>query len=212
MTSVKQASQPMTLIDCDYTVAARRLRCDESAIRAVSDVEARGDGFLWDETAEEWRIKILFERHVMYKRLKAKYGRSKAINYIRQFPDVVNSRSGGYIGGNAEHKRLAKARRIEKNIGLESASWGMFQIMGYHWQSLGYQSAVDFVLTLSKGEPEQLEAFCRFIEQDKRLLNAIRAKDWDLFARVYNGKDYKKNNYHIKMRDRDAYWQRELAQ
>lgn len=207
---MRHTAQPMTLIDCDYTVAARRLRCDESSIRAVSDVEARGDGFLWDEDKAEWRIKILFERHVMYKRLKEKLGRNKAINYIRKFPDVVNSRAGGYIGGNAEHNRLAKARRIDKDIGLESASWGMFQIMGYHWKKLGYKSAVDFVLTLSTGEPAQLEAFCRFIENDKRLLNAIRAKDWELFALVYNGLEYKKNKYHIKMRDCDAHWMRVL--
>lgn len=206
----KESTRPMSLIDCDYTVAARRLRCDESAIRAVADVESLGSGFLWDADANEWRIKILFERHVMYRRLLNKHGRDKAVYFVHRYPDVVNTRAGGYIGGNAEHKRLAKARRIDKNIGLEAASWGSFQIMGFHWHHLGYESAVDFVLTLSKGEPEQLEAFCRFIEKDKRLLNAIRTKDWELFASAYNGPAYKKNKYHIKMRDREAYWRRKL--
>ena len=88
---------------------------------------------------------------------------------------------------------------------------GMFQIMGFHWERLGYKSAVDFVLTLSKGEPEQLEAFVRFIETDARLLNAIRTGDWALFAEVYNGPGYKKNNYDTKIRDRKKYWDRELA-
>lgn len=204
-------TKPMTLIDCDFKVAARRLRCDEAAIRAVSDVESRGDGFLYDDDSKEWRIKILFERHIMYRLLKIENGRDKALSAVYANPDVVNTRSGGYSGGNAEHGRLAKARRIDKDLGLESASWGMFQTMGFHWERLGYKSAVDYVLTLSKGEPEQLEAFCRFIETDKRLLNAIRSRDWAMFAEIYNGRDYKKNKYDTKMRDRAKYWDRELA-
>lgn len=204
-------TKPITLIDCDYKVAARRLRCDEAAIRAVSDVEARGAGFLWDANTKEWRIKILFERHIMYRLLTEKSGRDFALEKVKYFPDVINTSSGGYSGGNTEHARLAKARRIEKDLGLESASWGMFQIMGFHWKRLGYESAVDYVLTLSKGEPEQLDAFCRFIETDQRLLNAIRARDWALFAEVYNGKAYKQNQYDTKMRDRAKYWDKELA-
>lgn len=205
------SARPMNLIDCDYKVAARRLRCDESAIRAVSDVEARGAGFLWDANIKEWRIKILFERHIMYRRLKDKSGRDFALNKVSLYPDVINTSSGGYSGGNAEHARLAKARRIEKDLGLESASWGMFQIMGFHWERLGYASAVDYVLSLSKGEPAQLDAFCRFIEADGRLLNAIRTRDWPLFAEVYNGKAYKKNQYDTKMRDRAKFWDKELS-
>lgn len=204
-------TKPMSLIDCDYVVAARRLRCDEAAIRAVSDVESRGAGFLFDASAERWRIKILFERHIMYRLLKKRDGRDSALSVVSRYPDVVNNRTGGYSGGNAEHARLKKARRIDKNLGLESASWGAFQIMGFHWERLGFKSAVDYVLTLSKGEPEQLEAFCRFIETDKRLLNAIRSRDWAGFAEVYNGRDYKKNKYDTKMRDRAKFWDKELA-
>lgn len=63
-------TQPMTLIDCDYKVAARRLRCDEASIRAVRDVESRGAGFLYDTDDKIWRIKILFERHIMYRLLE----------------------------------------------------------------------------------------------------------------------------------------------
>lgn len=205
------STKPMMLIDCDFKVAARRLRCDESSIRSISDVESHGAGFLFDKDDKQWRIKILFERHIMCRLLDKKFGRDKALDHVRTSPDVVNTRTGGYSGGTAEHDRLKKARRIDKDLGLESASWGAFQIMGFHWERLGFKSAVDYVLTLSKGEPEQLEAFCRFIETDQRLLNAIRTRDWALFAEVYNGSDYKKNNYDTKMRDRAKYWDKELA-
>lgn len=191
--------KPTSLTDADFIAAAKTLRCDVSAIRAVAEIESPKGGFLYDDHAGEWRPTVLFERHVMYRRYKDKYGYDKAIAMVNQCPDIINTKSGGYIGGESEHRRIEKARKIDKNIGLESASWGMFQIMGYHWKALGFASVVDFVLAMSKDEASQLEAFVRFIQANKTLLNAIRAKDFDLFALTYNGPDYRKNNYHVKM-------------
>lgn len=193
------APKPTTLTEQDYIQAAKTLRCDVSAIRAVAEVESPKGGFLYDDHAGEWRPTVLFERHVMYRRYKDKYGYEKVISMVNQYPDVINPKSGGYIGDEAEHRRIEKARKIDKNIGLESASWGMFQIMGYHWKALGFASVVDFVMAMSESESQQLEIFVKFIQANKTLLNAIRAKDFDLFALTYNGSDYPKNNYHVKM-------------
>ena len=195
MTSPK----PTSLTDADFIAAAKTLRCDVSAIRAVAEIESPKGGFLYDDHAGEWRPTVLFERHVMYRRYKDKYGYEKVISMVNQYPDVINPKSGGYIGDEAEHRRIEKARKIDKNIGLESASWGMFQIMGYHWKALGFDSVVDFVMAMSASEAKQLEIFVKFIQANKTLLNAIRAKDFDLFALTYNGTGYRKNNYHVKM-------------
>ena len=195
MTSPK----PTSLTDADFIAAAKTLRCDVSAIRAVAEIESPKGGFLYDDHAGEWRPTVLFERHVMYRRYKDKYGYDKAIAMVNQCPDIINTKSGGYIGGESEHRRIEKARKIDKNIGLESASWGMFQIMGYHWKALGFASVVDFVMAMSASEAKQLEIFVKFIQANKTLLNAIRAKDFDLFALTYNGTGYRKNNYHVKM-------------
>lgn len=195
MTSPK----PTSLTDADFIAAAKTLRCDVSAIRAVAEIESPKGGFLYDDHAGEWRPTVLFERHVMYRRYKDKYGYDKAIAMVNQCPDIINTKSGGYIGGESEHRRIEKARKFDKDIGLESASWGMFQIMGYHWQALGYKSVVDFVMIMSESEGKQLEIFVKFIQANKTLLNAIRAKDFDLFALTYNGTGYRKNNYHVKM-------------
>lgn len=193
------AQKPTTLTDQDYIQAAKTLRCDVSAIRAVAEIESPKGGFLYDDHAGEWRPTVLFERHIMYRRCKDKYGYDKAIALVNKNPDVINTKSGGYIGGEAEHRRIEKARKLDNTIALESASWGMFQIMGYHWKALGYQSVVDFVLAMSKDEASQLEAFVRFIQANKTLLNAIRSKDWALFALTYNGKAYRQNQYDVKM-------------
>lgn len=193
------APKPTTLTEQDYIQAAKTLRCDVSAIRAVAEVESPKGGFLYDDHAGEWRPTVLFERHVMYRRYKDKYGYEKVISMVNQYPDVINPKSGGYIGDEAEHRRIEKARKIDKNIGLESASWGMFQIMGYHWKALGFASVVDFVMAMSESESQQLEIFVKFIQANKTLLNAIRAKDFDLFALTYNGAGYRKNQYDVKM-------------
>ena len=195
MTSPK----PTSLTDADFIAAAKTLLCDVSAIRAVAEVESPKGGFLYDDHAGEWRPTVLFERHVMYRRYKDKYGYDKAIAMVNQCPDIINTKRGGYIGDESEHRRIEKARKIDKDIGLESASWGMFQIMGYHWQALGYKSVVDFVMTMSESEGKQLEIFVKFIQENKTLLNAIRAKDFDLFALTYNGTGYRKNQYDVKM-------------
>ena len=75
MTSPK----PTSLTDADFIAAAKTLRCDVSAIRAVAEIESPKGGFLYDDHAGEWRPTVLFERHVMYRRYKDKYGYDKAI-------------------------------------------------------------------------------------------------------------------------------------
>lgn len=82
---------------------------------------------------------------------------------------------------------------------LESASWGAFQIMGFHWQRLGYSSVQDFVTAMSTNETQQFEAFTRFIETDPALHKALKNRKWAEFAKLYNGPDYQRNLYDTKL-------------
>ena len=90
----------------------------------------------------------------------------------QQYPQLVNKTSGGYSGGTRENYRLTLAKQIDAQAAIESASWGLFQIMGFHWQMLGYQSAGQFEQQMSENEDNQL----------------------------YNGPAYKKNNYDEKLK------------
>ena len=185
----------------DLEAASERLGVHVAVIQAVNEVESRGAGFLPDG-----RPVILFERHIMRRRLKAAWdlsGRHDAEAALAElearWPAVINLVPGGYVGGAAEHQRLALARQIDESCALESASWGLFQVMGFHWERLGYASAQDFAASLSSRESEQLEAFVRFIEADPDLLRALRARRWAAFAKRYNGPDYERNLYDIKL-------------
>lgn len=183
---------PETLQQSDLEWASRELGCEVAAIMAVSEVESRGRGFFTNG-----KPAILFERHWMRRRLNH-YGIDPT-SHIRNEPNIVNTKTGGYKGGIAEYGRLEKAQVIHDSSALESASWGAYQIMGFHWQSLGYDSVQHFVKEMEKGERQHLEAFVRFIKNDHVLLKAIRNRAWASFAKRYNGPAYKRNSYDTKM-------------
>lgn len=172
--------------------ASTALDVDLGTILSITEVEAGGDGFLQDG-----RPDILFERHVMHKRLKAADRDADAL--ASKYPNIVNPLRGGYAGGSSEHFRLNTAIAIDKQCALESASWGMFQIMGYHWQALGYDSVDDFVSRMQKNEGEQLDAFVRFVKADPALNKALKARKWAEFAKIYNGPTYRENLYDAKL-------------
>lgn len=48
-------------------------------------------------------------------------------------------------------------------------------------------------------EDDQLEGIVRFIKADKRLLAAIRVKDWTVVASRYNGRNYHINQYDVRL-------------
>lgn len=185
---------PNSLTETDYKSAAHSLGVPIAAVKAVASVESAGAGFLSDG-----RPKILFERHVMLAQLAEKLGAGKANDQASKTPDIVNAKAGGYDGGAKEHDRLGRAAAIDRECALSSASWGAFQIMGYHWKSLGYASLQAFINAMYASEAAQLDAFVRFIKADPVLLRALKALDWAAFARRYNGPGYAKNQYDVKM-------------
>lgn len=193
---------PHLLRNATLVAAAERLGVELAALYAVNEVESAGQGFL-----DNGKPKILFERHIMYARLSlvrredddptALLAHANELAQAR--PNLVNRRPGGYIGGAAEHQRLAQARQINALCANESASWGAFQIMGYHAERLGYTGVDEFVSRMEKDEAEQFEAFVRFIEADPALHKALKGKKWAQFAKAYNGPAYAQNLYDVKL-------------
>lgn len=187
---------PHLLSEADLVKAAARLGVPLAAVKAVNSVESRGHGFL-----DDGRPVILFERHVLYKLWK-EAGNDDADALAKRYPAVINPKRGGYVGGTAEWHRLSTARQIAANISgfaFESCSWGQFQIMGYHWKTLGYASISAFVTAMETSEAAQLDAFVRFIESEPALHKALKAGKWPEFARLYNGPAYKDNLYDVKL-------------
>lgn len=186
---------PKHLAERDLEQAAERLGVPVAAIKAVNEVETSGRGYL-----DDGRPVILFERHVLYRLLEER-GIDPAPLAAR-YPNVINAQRCGYAGGVAEWLRLASAcQTLPGHPGLpeQACSWGQYQIMGYHWQRLGYESVEAFVAAMRQGEAQQLDAFVRFVKADPELLKALKGKKWTAFAKAYNGPAYRENLYDVKL-------------
>ena len=182
------------LLETDFQAAAARLGVSVPAVKAVATVESNGGGFLPDG-----RVKVQYEPHVMYRQLASNFDRARADKELVAHPDLVAKKAGSYQSLDKEDKDMNRAAQlIDRTSALESASWGAFQIMGYHWKTLQYTTLQGFINNQYTAAG-QLETFVRFILADPRLVKALRAGDWATFARIYNGPGYAANKYDTKL-------------
>lgn len=176
----------------DLVAAAKKLGVDVASVMAVNEVESLGSGFIRAGVP-----RILFERHIFHRQLRSLKIDTAPLQ--QRYPGIVNPKRGGYAGGQSEYTRLGAAVDIHREAAYESASWGAFQIMGFHWQLLGFDSAQDFVDYASVDEANQLDLFVRFVLADSGLHKALQGKKWSIFARLYNGPAYAENLYDVKL-------------
>lgn len=175
----------------DFQAAADELGVELAAIQAVAQTESKGSGFFTDGSCA-----ILFERHWMYNLLRQVKPQAVVDGISKRAPEsgVVNPVRGGYLGGIAEYKRLELAMTIDRNAALQSASWGMFQIMGFNYRVCGFNNAADYVAAMKQSELLQLKAFVSYIKLYSTakwpvgsLKKALKDKNWNVFAEIYNG-------------------------
>lgn len=182
------------LTEKDYQRAANQLGVPIAAVKAVASVESNGGGFLSDG-----RVKVQYEPHVMYQRVKLKFGQARADKELKAHPDLLALKPGSYQKLDQEDKDMDRAATlIDRQCALESASWGAFQIMGYHWKTCGYPTQQAFI-NAQYSDAGQLDTFVRFVNADVRLVRALQQRNWAKFAEVYNGPGYKANKYDTKM-------------
>ena len=194
ITWVSLEKNNISLSDSDWQRCSNLLGISVPALRAVQEVESGGrGGFL-----EKGKPVILFEGHVFWDRLK-KHGENPE-SYVRGNEDILykNWTKSHYLGGSKEYYRLERAEKINHIAALESASYGMFQIMGFNYAACDCVDVEEYVFEMSQSEGRQLDLFAIFLKSngwDKYL----RALDWAGFARKYNGPGYKENQYDVKL-------------
>ena len=178
------------LTDNDFACAARLLGVEQAVLEAVAEVEtASGGGFLKDG-----RVRILFEGHIFWRRLRL-CGIDPEPLAARN-PDILFCKrsTNHYRGGAAEWERLERAAALNRKAALESASWGAFQIMGFNHALCGETSVEEFVDRMGSSEAEQLRLAVTFM-QKTGVVRYLKTKDWNNFARQYNGAGYAANSY-----------------
>ncbi len=187
------------LSEQDLIGFANEYQVELACIKAVNEIESSGKGFLIDS-----RPKILFEGHIFWQELERR--NIDPQEYVQpETQDILYKKwtKKYYQGGSREYDRLDKAAALIPGLDLidaahASASWGVFQIMGFNAIPIGYDSVDSFVCKMYQNEREHLGAFGRFLKTNN-LIAALQNKDWDTFAYRYNGEGYKANKYDEKL-------------
>ncbi len=166
-----------------------------AGLQTIVEVESKGKAFNNDGTPV-----ILFEKHIFYKLLKNKGLTAIRDKAFKERPDLCYPKwqRGTYGLPSSQHSRCAVASTYHRETALESCSWGLGQIMGFHWSALGYPSLQAFVNAMYKDEISQIDAMCRFLKANK-IITALNNQDWQKVALLYNGKEYKANQYDTKL-------------
>lgn len=167
--------------------------CEPAALLAVVEVESAGRIFAQVDGRREPLIR--FEGH-WFDRLLSPSKRARARQAGLAHPSagrVANPR-----GQTARWRLLRRAIALDRTAALSSCSWGLGQVMGFHWKGLGYGSADALVAEARSGSAGQIRLMARFIE-DAGLPATLAKRDWHRFARRYNGPAYAKHGYHTRL-------------
>ena len=167
---------------------ACRIKVEPEALRAFIDVESSGLGF--DPATGKIIIQfepVWFRRHEPYAP-SGKWSLNKVERQAREW-EAFND-----------------AWSINPESAMKSTSIGLGQVMGFHFERLGYTTVGEMWDDAKKGEERQIHQMAEFINTDQRLTKALREKDWHQVARLYNGagyqevaKKYNRTPYNISM-------------
>jgi len=165
-------------------------------LKAVTSVESDGNGFFNDG-----QCVILFERHIFYNQVVKKFGARRADEWAEKYSNICfKTRSqSSYLGGVREWDRLNLAKNLDTECALLSASFGMFQIMGFNYALCGYNNVGDYVSDAITSESFHIGAVAMLIKNQSPWFNAAKNLDFNEFARLYNGSDYASHNYHGRL-------------
>lgn len=164
---------------------SRFLEVGKAEIMTVAEVESCGAGFL-----EDGQPKILYEPFQFGRLTNHIYdGTTTSING-NIYPISLNGKWSAfrakYGKQSIQHLKLQSAIRYNRDAALSACSWGKFQIMGYHWENLGYPSLQDFINAMYRSEDEHLIAFSRYLKCNN-LVSALKNHRWKQFKEGYNG-------------------------
>ena len=172
---------------------AARENLEPAALLAVAEVESGGKVYAVVDGRNEPLLR--WEGHYFDRRL------SGADQAKARKAGLANPKAGAVANPTSQSARwdlLVRAAEINAQAAFESCSWGVGQVMGAHWEWLGFGTVTELVNLCRKGAAGQIELMAKFIRK-AGLAGALRARDWETFAKGYNGPGFRKNAYHTKM-------------
>ncbi|NEM96148.1 N-acetylmuramidase family protein [Pontibacter burrus] len=191
---------------------ARQFGISLPMLQAFLEVESAGSGFFTDWKGQQ-RIKIQFEPHwfkrllpadllqriyALWEKQEKKQGKltetEKLLLHNWQIA-VLNK----VDVQQAEWQAFNCAYAIHPDTAMQSASWGLGQVMGFHYKDLGFKTAAALVEAFKQSEYEQVKGMLTFCQKKKGLMEAMQARNWDRVAFLYNGPKYAEHGYQLKL-------------
>src|SRR5438046_1988332 len=113
----------MPISEQEYQEAAKSLKCDVAAIKAVAEVESSGSGLLNDK-----RLRILFEGHQFFKYTKGAFAQSHPTICHQKWTRANYCAGDPETRGAGEFARFEQAKSLDKRAAMMSCSSGRFQV------------------------------------------------------------------------------------
>ena len=157
----------------DIIALAKGLEVDLPSLLAVYEVEGGGRGF-----DAEGRPLIVFEPGTFQGHIKDAYDPTG-------YP-VLDATPGGEGELQGRWAQLEAAFVLNPEAAYEATSFGGFQINGLNAKRMGFPSAGEYARFVSQSELNQLGALFLFASKSS-ILDTLKARDWDGFARLYYG-------------------------
>lgn len=164
---------------------------------AVLCVESSGKGF---EQNNSDRMIIRFENHKFWK-FWGKHNPQQYRQHFRYSNDKVwqghqwrRDPNGEWLSFHgrqvSEWQVFEFACQLDKNAAMLSISMGAPQIMGFHFERIGYQSVIEMFDAFANGIQGQINGLFDFFSP--RMLQYLKDLAFEDFAGMYNGKGQKK--------------------
>jgi hypothetical protein len=122
---------------------------------------------------------------------------------------LANPKAGAVkVPGNfeARYRMLEAMRAIDDTAALMSISMGVGQVMGAHYDRLGFDTVQEMWQTARTSLAGQIELMLRFITTDRKIVAAIAANDYATVAKLYNGPNFRVNKYDAKIKKAVETW------
>lgn len=169
------------LTQSDIDTLSYEFRVPASRIHAIKEVESGGHGF--DITTG----KILIQFEPAWFKRKSPYTPSGkwSLNKVERQAK--------------EWEAFNDAFAKNPTAAMESTSIGIMQVMGFHWELLGFKSVGEMWDYAKESEYNQMRLALLFIKSNKKMITALVNGVWKVVAYYYNGEDYWKLQYDIKL-------------
>jgi hypothetical protein len=170
-----------TVEEVNTPVIAQKSGVLEENLRVLFKVESSGKGF------ENGHIKVRFECHIFNGKgtkhckdlaLPQKEVKCDGFDPIKGYSDEASE---------TNYDAFEKALAIDKDRAICSTSFGIGQIMGFNYKSLGYSSYEEFYDEISKRENQE-EIILKFLDANPALKEELKKEnpDWNKVASYYN--------------------------